>query len=357
MQVHIFTHEGFYSSALLRLLEKYTDLEGHLFVFRRKQLSGEEYSEKIKSRIKYSTGFVSLIREVLPILRKENWIYFHYLPYGPSLFLWAVSTRILKKSTWVIWGGDVFVYKERKKNLRARVYEMLRKIVIPRFPEIAAFLEEDAREAMAVYQSEAAYVPILYPNPLDKRLLRYRPEREADGVVRILVGNSADPSNEHIEVFEKLKHYKKENIKIICPIPVNEEGKYIQTVIETGRAYFGGNFVFQTRWMKPAEYAEFLLSIDIAIMNHRRQQGLGNILALLLTGKKVYLRSDISTYRYLQKEGCEIYDVKTIKVDSFNEFVQMNEESKRLNRQIIDRLTSEEYMASLWLNLLNKHSL
>ena len=39
------------------------------------------------------------------------------------------------------------------------------------------------------------------------------------------------------------------------------------------------------------QYLEFLGKIDIAIFNHRRQQGFGNAITLLGLGKKVYLNS------------------------------------------------------------------
>lgn len=50
---------------------------------------------------------------------------------------------------------------------------------------------------------------------------------------------------------------------------------------------FGDNFILLTEFLSPEEYAKILANVDVAIFAHRRQQALGNILALIYIGKKV----------------------------------------------------------------------
>lgn len=52
----------------------------------------------------------------------------------------------------------------------------------------------------------------------------------------IQVGNSADCTNDHIEVFNKLKRYK--NIKIICPLSYGGDDVYIDNVIKEEIGFF-----------------------------------------------------------------------------------------------------------------------
>ena len=167
MQIHIFTRESLYSTSLIQLLEKKMDLSDHIFVFRK--INPKMHSNDVETHIKevYASNYRSLLIHILPMLLKAKWIYFHYLPYGPSLILWALFPSIIKKSTWIIWGGDVFIYKEKNRSKMTRFYEFLRRLIIPKYPEIASFIEEDAREAMEVYSSTAEYIPILYPIPLN----------------------------------------------------------------------------------------------------------------------------------------------------------------------------------------------
>ncbi len=355
MQVHIFTNEGLYSNSLIKLLEKQLDLEEHLFIFRKQKSTGQDYSEKLSKRIIYSSNFRSLLCEVLPILRKAKWIYFHYLPYGPSLLLWAVSPDLLRKSTWIIWGGDVFIYKEKNRNAKTRLYELLRHISIPNFPEMASFIEEDAREAMSIYRSKAQYIPILYPIPLSINQLKDLPKKTENRTLSILLGNSADPSNFHIETIEFLARFKNQSIKVYCPLSYYTDSTYVDKVIQLGKDYFKDNFIPIKNMMTPTEYAGFLAGMDVGIMNHRRQQALGNVLPLLFLGKKVFLRSDISTYRFLDRAGCIIFDIKSIADCSFKCFSEMANSAKQINKRSVEKITSDEYCTSLWLNLLNKH--
>ena len=56
----------------------------------------------------------------------------------------------------------------------------------------------------------------------------------------------------------------------------------------------------------------FLGRIDIAIFNHRRQQGMGNIITLLGLGKKVYVRTDTTTWDALRHLAITVFDVDAI---------------------------------------------
>lgn len=356
MQIHIFTNESFYSTSLIQLLEKKLDLKEHLFIFRKKNSIFQSYSNEVSSKIIYAPDSLSMFILVVPLLVKSNWIYFHYLPYGPSLLFWALTPSLIKKSTWIIWGGDVFIYKEKNRNTTTRLYEFLRRKIIPKFPEIASFIEKDSREAMSVYGSKAEYIKILYPIPLDITLLKSKTVREVHFSTNILIGNSADPSNFHLEIIEILSRFCNESIKIFCPLSYYSDDIYIKKVIQLGKYYFADKFIPLTHIMSPLDYSTFLADIDVGIMNHRRQQALGNILPLLFLGKKVFLRSDISTYGFLIIEGCNVFDLESISNSSFEEFIFMSKEFKLNNSSLIEKITSDKYCSSLWLNLLNKHN-
>ncbi len=86
----------------------------------------------------------------------------------------------------------------------------------------------------------------------------------------------SDPSNNHEQVFSMLKKFKNKNIKIICPlswkskITLKKQSHWAQSI-------FGAKFIPLTEFIEPDEYMKILSDIDIAIMNHDRQQGLGSI--------------------------------------------------------------------------------
>lgn len=355
MNIHLFTNESLYSTELLKLFETTVDLGEHLFIFRKQKTGRYQYSQKISERIVYSTNFTHLIGSILPILKKAKWIYFHYLPYGPSLILWALQPKLIAKSTWIVWGGDVFIYKQNKQNFKNRIFEILRKRIIPWFPEIAAFVEEDAREAIKVYKSKAQYIPILYPIPVNLVNLQNLKKTANRVGKNILIGNSADPSNNHMEMLELLSDFSKEDMSIYCPLSYYGDKVYIELVIQKGQELFGNKFVPLTRMITTQEYAEFLNDMDIAIMNHHRQQGLGNIMPLLYLGKKVYIRSDISTFPFLTKAECVIFDTCSMNKSNFASFISITNEISEGNKRAIEKMLSPSFYEILWNNLFSKH--
>jgi len=84
------------------------------------------------------------------------------------------------------------------------------------------------------------------------------------------------------------------------------------------------------------KYLEFLSKIDIAIFGHKRQQAMGNIITLLGLGKKVYMRSDITSWQLFQNIGVKVFDVENIDLEL------IDEHTKRDNQQKIKKYFSEE---------------
>jgi len=288
-------------------------------------------------------------------MKSAKWNYFHYLPYGPSLLLWALLPSLIAKSTWVVWGGDVFIYKQKNQSLKHCFFEFLRRRIIPNFPEIAAFIEEDAREAINVYNSKAEYIPILYPIPVKLDRVQSLENPKKKNTRNILIGNSPDPSNYHLEILDILSGFTQEDIRIYCPLSHLGDKEYIGLVSLKGQELFGDKFIPILSMMSTQEYAIFLNEMDIAIMNHRRQQGLGNIMPLLYLGKKVYLRSDTSSFSFLSKAGCVIFDTCSMNKSNFTSFISIDKAASEANNKVIGRMINPSYCAELWNNLFSKH--
>jgi hypothetical protein len=96
------------------------------------------------------------------------------------------------------------------------------------------------------------------------------------------------------------------------------------------------------------EYSDLLAEIDVAIMNQIRSQGLGNILPLLYLKKKVYIRSDSSSFKYLERINCKINDTLQIKNQSLAQILDYSKEEHEQNHQIIAQEMSQEKCAEVW---------
>ncbi|MBK7212021.1 MAG: TDP-N-acetylfucosamine:lipid II N-acetylfucosaminyltransferase [Bacteroidales bacterium] len=356
MNIHIFTEESLYSKVLLQNYFKYINYDNHIFIFRKQKPKYRVEGSTLVDKLEFFDNIFTLIFKLLPLALKANWVYIHYLPYGPSLLMYWLFPKISKKATWIIWGGDVYIYRKKANTLYSKFYESLRKKVIPIFPEIASFIEFDALEAKRVYNSNALYFKILYPLPIELNDFSRTSAPNINENITILLGNSADPSNNHIEALKILSRFNSQRIKIICPLSYYSDKDYIESVIKFGNAIFENKFIPLLDLLGANEYSVLLQSIDIAIMNHDRQQALGNIIPLLYLGKKVFLKESVSTFDYFRSANCVIYRIESIYTLSFDEFIAIDQKTKDENSMNIYEISSTGYSMQLWKNLLNRHS-
>lgn len=106
----------------------------------------------------------------------------------------------------------------------------------------------------------------------------------------VLVGNSATASNNHVEAFELLQGRVKEG-RVIAPLSYGNLN-YGRQVAAVGTRLFGERFDPLTQWMPIDEYNRRIGGCGFVVMNHRRQQAVGNIGAALFKGATVYLRPE-----------------------------------------------------------------
>lgn len=124
----------------------------------------------------------------------------------------------------------------------------------------------------------------------------------------ILIGNSASETNNHLEAFLRLKEIPLKEKKIITPLSYGNSS-YGNGIIEKGEKLFGNNFQPLIDFMPLHEYNEHLQQCGIVIMNHYRQQAVGNVIAMLWMGAKVYLDERNTLFYYLKRLGVEIFSI------------------------------------------------
>ncbi len=124
----------------------------------------------------------------------------------------------------------------------------------------------------------------------------------------ILLGNSASATNNHLEAFDLLSEYQLGDRKIVAPLSYGCP-RYAKEIESEGRKQFGDRFIPLTSFLPIDEYNQCMSSCGIVIMNHYRPQAVGNIIAALYMGSKVFL-NDTSIYQYFTDLGCHIYSIK-----------------------------------------------
>lgn len=123
----------------------------------------------------------------------------------------------------------------------------------------------------------------------------------------ILLGNSASATNNHLEAFDLLSEFDLKDRKIVTPLSYGCH-KYARAIKSKGTKQFGDRFVPLTSFLPIEEYNQLMSNCGIVIMNHYRPQAVGNIIAALYMGCKVFL-NETNIYQYFDDMGCHIFSI------------------------------------------------
>ncbi|MDI9559941.1 MAG: TDP-N-acetylfucosamine:lipid II N-acetylfucosaminyltransferase [Pseudomonadota bacterium] len=299
------------------------------------------------SLVKSKWGFIPLLNKI----KKNDSLIIHGL-FNPRLliYFYLFNRRLVERCIWSIWGGDVYFFRLKNDSCKNRVIEYLRKQIIPHIPVITTLVKGDYDIVKDIYNTSAKLVYSFYPYYIsdDESVKNINKDQHC-----IMVGNSGDPSNNHEQVFNILKKFKNEQIKIICPLSYGVKD-YIEKTITLGQSIFGAKFIPLTEFIEPDEYMKILSDIDIAIMNHNRQQGLGSIINLIVNNAKVFIRSDTTSYKFFRNSGIVLFDTLSIDELSYEEFISDDKTEYRLNREKILKIVSEDESLKGWLRVFQE---
>lgn len=147
-----------------------------------------------------------------------------------------------------------------------------------------------------------------------------------------LLGNSATASNNHAEAFELLQGRLGAG-RLVVPLSYGDSG-YGERVAARGKALFGDSCDPLREWMSLDDYNRRTAGCGFVVMNHRRQQAVGNIGAALYRGATVYLRQDNPLFPFYRGLGLVLRDVDDLARTAVP-VVPITDEERRQNRTII----------------------
>jgi hypothetical protein len=164
----------------------------------------------------------------------------------------------------------------------------------------------------------------------------------------IMIGNSSSLTNNHLEVFEKLKTLEVEN-NIVVPLSYGDK-KLAKILIDEGKKMFGKQFKPITDFMPLDDYTRLMQSCGIVIMNQYRQQAVGNIITAVYLGVKVFLDKRNTIYQYLKRNGCYIYSLDDLK--SINDLCVLSYSERQNNKlMLMGDISKNELISHLKTNL------
>lgn len=158
----------------------------------------------------------------------------------------------------------------------------------------------------------------------------------------ILIGNSASASNNHLEAFDRLRKFDTDNRKILVPLSYGDP-KYADYVEEIGVRAFGNDFIPLRKFLSLNEYIQQIKTCGIVIMNHYRQQALGNVLTMIYMGARVFLNESNTIFQFLTRIGVTVFSVeKDLNTDNREALVNLPGHYIEKNRILLRNFMSEE---------------
>lgn len=267
----------------------------------------------------------------------------------PAL-LWRFP-EIVGKAILTIWGGDLHWHETRMPSRARDVERAFRAQFIERLYAVATPLSGDYQLLQQWYPTRAKHIAVhLVVFPFDRKQL--------DGLAGeprelpwIQVGNSGNPTNEHLEVFDWIQRITSREFRVCCPLSYGSRA-HIDDVIRRGAELFGERFTSLTDLLPPDAYNRHLAGLHALILNHRRHQGFGNALISLYLGTKVYLRSDVSTWRYLVDAlGGVVFDTASLARSPDSVLEPISEADRRQNQAALAPYFDADWLETMWRRL------
>jgi len=155
----------------------------------------------------------------------------------------------------------------------------------------------------------------------------------------VLVGNSGTKSGNHLDVLEKLKKLGVRNEEFVIPLSYGNAG-YIDYIKKTFNLS-SNKVVFQEDFLKLEEYNSILSRAKVALFNTRRQQAIGNIVALIYHGAKVFISEKNTFYHFLKRKGVLVYSYEN-ELNSKSFKTLMTKEEIERNRKFLYNILNEK---------------
>ena len=243
----------------------------------------------------------------------------------------------------MIWGFDLYLYHQRHAGWKFRANECLRRIVIKRMGYLLTYVPGDVALARQWYGARGRHLDcIMYPS----NVFSAPPDRPRTNSIRTLqVGNSADPGNNHFQVFNLLADQNIEGWRVVVPLSYGDPA-YSREVEQRAEMLLPGKVESLKTFLAYEDYLQLLAEVDIAVFAHDRQQAMGNIITLLGMGKTVYMKDDISSTEYLRGLGVTVFSVQTLNLRL------ASQEQLQHNQKIIQEQFSTSVLTAQWAAIL-----
>lgn len=313
----------------------------------------------------YSREFESLIGDT----KQYERVVIHQ--FSPLMYRW-VANHSFNTLDWAVWGVDLYdlpfvnfeLYEPHTKNgfikrnrsLNDTLYSvkylftnsMYRKRAFAKVDNLLTWMPSEfefaqrkipelkARQTFFFYENTVAYEDL-------HRHLSSSAKSDSQRT-RLIVGNSATPTNNHLDVL----HYLQDNgieADVIIPLSYGDD-KYSEFLRSSVNFFTMGKVEFMDKRLDFNSYLNFLNSADALVMNNIRPQGYGNIFMMLALGKPVFLSEKNVSAKDLTSYGIPWHSFSEL--SSFSKQKSKATEDSKALFQLLSHKKSLETLSKLF---------
>ncbi|MEP5256035.1 MAG: TDP-N-acetylfucosamine:lipid II N-acetylfucosaminyltransferase [Winogradskyella arenosi] len=252
--------------------------------------------------------------------------------------------RVLLKHQWL---RKLFYKLKGEEDRYTIIFKALKKVSY-----FVTYLEGDFKYYSKYYDNNFTYISCPF-STIDQYLAGNKDLKLKQDASNILIGNSNSLESNHVDAFKIINKHgiDDNNTTIYVPLSYGDDLKYKDFVIENGENLLGPSFNPMLDFMDRTAYIEILRSCSVGVFYHYRQQAMGNIIAMLYLGSRVYLSRNNPSYEFFVSNGILIFDFdedfKTHKNKRLEDFEILN------NRNKLDLVFNEDRVYNEMTKLLN----
>lgn len=288
----------------------------------------------------------------------------HYLRIPDAQFI--LDKKIGKPLVWFCWGADLFglgnleesffLPVTRKKRdcffWRTNKINYLKNKFKAGMPRLYDRFSSNSIKIQAIKKMDVV-VPVI---PADFSLLskyirhqaRYHRLNLVNPIVaskadfqelgkNILLGNSASMTNNHFDAIDWLSTCNIQDRKVIIPLSYGSPA-YATMVHEYALKVLGDEKIMVLKdFLTLADYNKYILSCEIVLMNHLRQEAMGNIIMALFNGAHLYMQEESPVYLYLKEMGFNLSAI-----NQHDTFIKLSYFQMEENRMLVQKEFGKE---------------
>ena len=253
------------------------DEQEHLFVTPHQDVYDaiKEYSNVVYNNTYGSRQAAEYVNWYAP---QCEWLFLHSM--CSPLEALKIKGKYWHKIVYRTWGGDLSYDLAKNTGMKKFVKRIINKLFAWRMKQIRMIGVANTVDILNVQEQIGNVATHIMPYAVkdsDKLLLEaMASHRKTDGKLRVMIGHSGHPINNHKELLDALYRFRNENIQIYIILAYGYPD-YIEEVKTYGSRLYGDKITFIEEMLPYDHYVQLINEMDIAFFDGVQSYALGNI--------------------------------------------------------------------------------